>query len=56
MVRFMVSGAAGQTCEIQHSSNLREWQRLTEIQLGATAVEVTDPLGLGPRFYQAVVR
>ncbi|MCZ7641009.1 MAG: immunoglobulin domain-containing protein [Verrucomicrobia bacterium] len=56
MVRFMVSGAAGQTCEIQHSGNLREWQPLTEIPLGATPVEVTDPLGPGPRFYRAVVR
>ena len=56
MVRFSVSGAAGQTCEIQHSGDLRQWQRLTEIQLGAMPVEVTDPLSQGPRFYRAVVR
>jgi sugar lactone lactonase YvrE len=56
VVRFAVSGVAGQTCEIQHSSDLREWQRLTEIQLGEAPVEVTDPLTPGPRFYRAVVR
>ena len=56
VVRFAVSGTAGRAGEVQHSEDLRAWQRLTELQLGERPVDVTDSLGQGLRYYRAVLR